>query len=187
MAINPNSNAALELSDQKDYIMNAPIAEVAAHLGMDIDEAVKMRVLAAVEAASPKMDVAVRPIEPQGNLYGFASVTIGGVKIDDFKIVENKDGELFVGMPSKPDKGSQSGFRNTVHVDKDFREAFSAAVIGEYHAAVREAQSRAANLKAAPDKPRMAEQVQSAAKEAAKHNADLPPKEKTAKHRGERE
>ena len=60
-----------------------------------------------------EMDISVRLIVPQGNLYGFASVTIGGVTVDDFKIVENKDGELFVGMPSKPDKTSKTGYRNT--------------------------------------------------------------------------
>ena len=138
----------------------------------------------------PEMDIYVRPIAPQGNLYGFASITIGGIKIDDFKILENKDGDLFVGMPSKPDKDSTSGYRNTVFIDKDLKEDFTAAVVGQYQHAVEKAQERAANLKSAPDKsktadkpPRMADQMAKAQKEADKHNAALPSKEKGAKVR----
>jgi len=157
MAIDPNSNAALEVSDQAEYIRKQAAAEAIA-----------------------KMDITVRPIEPQGNLYGFASVTVAGIKIDDFKIVENKDGEKFVGMPSKPDKKSETGYRNTVFVDKDIKEEFTAAVVGKYNAAIQ-AHNRA-------DKPeRIADQAAKAQKEADKHNADRPPKEKGAKTRGDRE
>lgn len=183
MELDPNSNAAQEFSDQAEYrryLTDAPIAEFAKFAGIDIDEAVKRRVAEAVriaEAAPPTMEVTARPINPVGNLLGFASVTIGGIKVDDFKIVENKDGELFVGMPSKPDKGSKTGYRNTVHIDKDKKDDFSKAVLGEYRAAVEQAKDRAANLRDAPDPPpRMAEQVEKAAKEAAAHNAAQPPK-----------
>jgi len=157
MAINPNSDAAHEVSDQAEY----------------------MRQQAAAEAIA-KMDITVRPIEPQGNLYGFASVTVGGIKIDDFKIVENKDGEKFIGMPSKPDKSSKTGYRNTVFIDKDIKDEFTAAVIGKYTAAIQ-AHNRA-------DQPeRIADQAAKAQKEADKHNAALPPKDKGAKTRGDRE
>lgn len=162
--------------------LDAPIAELAEYAGVGIDEAVKMRVGAALDAAKQtNIEVTARPITPQGNLYGFASVTIGGMTVDDFKIVENKDGGLFVGMPSKPDKGSKTGYRNTVHIDKDFRDDFSAAVIGAYNIAVEQAQTRAASMKAAPDKPRIGDQIDKAAKEAGKHNAALPAKEKGGK------
>jgi DNA-binding cell septation regulator SpoVG len=180
MALNPNSDAALEVSDQADFIMNAPIAQVASHLGMDIDEAVKMRVEAAVASAPPKMDITVRPIEPQGSLYGFASVSVGNIRIDDFKVVKNKDGELFVGMPSKPDKKSESGYRNTVFIDKDYKEDFNMAVIDKYLATVDRAHDRAAKPES------IADQAAKAAKEADKHNAALPPKEKSTKARGDR-
>ncbi len=38
------------------------------------------------------------PIEPQGKLIGFASVNYGGVVIDDFKVVDGKNG-IFLGAP----------------------------------------------------------------------------------------
>ena len=157
------------------------------------------------------MEITVRPIEPQGNMCGFASIKIGGVKIDDFKILENKDGELFVGMPSKPDKTSNTGYRNTVFVDKDFKDDFNAVVIGKYHEAVEVAQSRVANFRTAPnqsndktapnqppngradgkttpDKPESINaQMKKAQKEADKHNAALPTKEKGSKNHGDRE
>ena len=211
MAIDPKSNAALEVSDQAEFmhlLKNAPIEEFAEYMGGDLNLAVQLRIDEAVrdtydkvaarqgviaediygkwaaEQGQADMDITVRPIEPQGNLYGFASVTVGGIRIDDFKIVENKDGDLFVGMPSKPDKESDTGYRNTVYVDKDYREDFSAAVIGKYHEAVEKAQNRAASL----NRPeRMADQVAKAQKEAEKHNAALPPKGKGAKAHGERE
>ena len=174
MAAILNSDAALEVSDKAEYmyyLREAEIAKFADFAGISIDEAVKIRVEQAVAEATPKMEITARPITPQGNLYGFASVTIGGVRVDDFKIVENKDGELFVGMPSKPDKSSQTGYRNTVHVDKDFKDDFSAAVIGAYHSAVEQAKDRAASMKTAPDKPpRIADQMAKAEKEAERHN-----------------
>lgn len=175
MAINQNSNAALEASDQAEYfriLKEAPIAELMKYTGVNIDAAVKMRVDALIADAPPKMNITVRPIEPQKNLYGFASVTVGGFKIDEFKILANNDGEFFVGMPSRPDNKSPGGYRNTVFVDKDHRDTFSAAVIGAYHTAVEQAQNRAANLRPAPDKPpKIADQMAKAAEEAAKDNA----------------
>ena len=184
MANEPNSNGTSDFADQAEYfdkLKNAPIAELAAYLGKDIDAAVALRVEAAkAESVFEKMDISIRPIEPKDKLYGFASVTVGAIKIDDFKIIESKDGELFVGMPSKPDKSSKTGYRNTVFVDKDFKEDFTAAVIGKYNAAVQ-----AHNREGKPE--RMADQVAKAAKEAEKHNAALPPKEKGAKTREDRE
>jgi DNA-binding cell septation regulator SpoVG len=190
MALDPNSNAALEVTDQANYmniVKTAPIMELVEFTGVSLDEAVQMRVNALLETAPPKMDITVRPIEPQGNLYGFASVTVGGIRIDDFKIVQNKDGALFVGMPSKPDKNSTTGYRNTVFVDKDMREGFTEAVVGAYHVAVEHAQDHAAKLKATPEKQpeRIADQVAKAQKQADKANAALAPKEKGTKKREE--
>ena len=206
MAIDPNKVAAKELTAEEEqvFMRKAPIAEVAAYLGCDIDLAVQLRIDAAVsdtyekvaarrgviaeelyakwsaEQGQADMDITVRPITPQGNLYGFASVTVGGIKIDDFKIVENKDGELFVGMPSKPDKTSKTGYRNTVFIEKEFKDDFTAAVIDKYNAAVQ-----AHNRESKPE--RMADQVAKAQKEADRHNADLPAKNKAAKAHSDRE
>ena len=215
MAIDPKSDAALEVSDQAEYmrlLKVAPIAEFAAHIGGDIDLAVQLRVDEAVsntydkiaarqgviaediyrkwaaEQGQPTMEVTARPIEPKGNLYGFASVKIGGIKIDDFKIAADKEGFLFVGMPSKPDKTSKSGYRNTVQIDKDFREDFNKAVLSAHNDAVEALMERVDKLRSGPEAPpRMADQVEKAAKDAEKHNAALPPKEKGAKTRGDRE
>jgi len=191
MAIDPNSDAAMEVSDQAEYmrlLKTAPIAEFAKYAGIDIDEAVNRRVAAAIADAPPKMEVTARPIEPQGNLYGFASVKIGGVKIDDFKILADKDGHLFVGMPSKPDKSSNTGYRSTVHVDKDMRDDFTKTVLSAHYDAVERVMERADKMRSATDAPpRMADQMAKAAKEAEKHNAALPPKEKGDKKRGGRE
>ena len=178
-----NTDAALEVSDKIEYnkyLINEPIAEFAKYAGIDLDEAVKRRIAMAVEITPPKMDISVRPIEPQGNLYGFASVTVGGIRIDDFKIVTNKESDLFVGMPSKPDKTNSTGYRNTVFVDKDFKDDFNAAVIGKYKAAIQ-----AHNREDKPD--RISDQVAKAQKDADKHNAELSPKEKSAKKRKDRE
>lgn len=173
----PTQKTEQELAEERHYLFDAPISELAERAGVSVDEAVKLRVMAMVKLAPPKMEITVRPVEPQGNLYGFARITVGGITINDFKIVENKDGELFVGMPSRPD--GKGGYRSMAYVDKDIREEFNAAVIGEYHATVKWVQAKAAALK---DKPRMAEQMEKAGKQAAEHNAahSAPAKEKTA-------
>ena len=170
------------------YLLDAPIAELADYAGVDIDEAVKIRVDAALKAAPMNMEVTARPIAPQGNLYGFASVKIGGVTVDDFKVLADKDGKLFVGAPSKPDRSGKTGYRNVAHIDKDFRADFSAAVLSAHYDAVEREQARAANLKAAPDKekpPRIADQMKEAANRAERSNAERPAKAKAAKARDE--
>lgn len=178
MALDPNSDAALEVSDKAEYmtyLKTAPIAVFADYAGISIDEAANRRVEAAkAESAFSMMDISVRPTVPKDGFYGFASVTVGCIKIDDFKILENKDGELFVGMPSKKDAKAEKGYRNTVFISKDLKDDFNMAVLGKYHEAVEKMQSRAASL--APD--RMADRVAQAQQEADKHNADLPATEK---------
>jgi len=126
----------------------------------------------------PELEVTARAIEPKKNLLGFASVKIGGITVHDFKVLANKDGELFVGMPSKPDSTSRTGYRNTVYVDKEYMPEFTAAVVDGYRDAVEKLQARAA---AVTDKPRMADQMAEAEKQAAEHNAGKPPKAKGGK------
>jgi DNA-binding cell septation regulator SpoVG len=210
------SNAALEVSDQAEFmdkLKNAPIAELAAYMRVDIDMAVQLRIDQAVsdtydkiaarqgviaqdiykqwaaelgQDGQPPMEITARPIEPQGNLYGFASIKIGGIKIDDFKILADKDKKLFVGMPSKPDKTSNTGYRNTVFVDKDYKDDFNKAVLSAHYDAVEALMERADKMRTASAPERMADQVANAKKEADKHNAALPAKENGGKKRGDR-
>ena len=129
-----------------------------------------------VEKTGPSidMDITVRPIEPKGNLLGFASVKFGGgVTVDDFKIVEGKDG-LFVGMPSKPDQPSKNGYRNTVRIDPDFRETFNGAVLKQYALAVEQTRNRAANLRDVSEKPGIEARMKEAQKQADRDNAARP-------------
>jgi DNA-binding cell septation regulator SpoVG len=198
----------LSVEEELEMIKTAPITEVAAYFGGDLDMVVQLRVDSAVEdtyekvaarqgviaediysrwaaeqnALLPQMQVKVRPIEQKGNLHGFASVTVMGITVHDFKIVENKDGELFVSMPSKPDKESESGYRNTVFVEKGYKSAFDDAVIRQFYAVREQVKSIAPKEQAAQNKPlRVAEQMAKATKEAAKQNADRPSPEKGKK------
>ena len=129
------------------------------------------------EAASPfKLDVTVRPIEPKGNLVAFASLKINDCfVIDDFKVLQNsKDNSLFVGMPSKPDKNSTTGYRDTARpITKEFRAELTGAVVAAYHAEVEKLQARAAAV-ATPEKQSIPEQLAEGAKQAAKDNAARP-------------
>jgi len=119
------------------------------------------------------MAVTARPVEPRKNLYGFASVTIGGITIDDFKIAADRDGILFVGMPSKRDETSRNGYRNTVRIAPEIRDEFSAIVLSAHHNAVEALMEKA-------EKNRIADQMEQAGKEAKTHNAGKPAKEKGA-------
>ncbi|MEG0756269.1 MAG: septation protein SpoVG family protein [Oscillospiraceae bacterium] len=160
--------------DAEAYLLyEAPIAELAGARGVSIDEAVKERVAAAIEAAPMKMEVAVRPIEPRGKLIGFASVSFGGVMVEDFKIFDGEKG-LFVGMPSKADPGSRSGYHNTTRItDRGLQERLNEAAAGAYSAEVDKLQARAAAVRAAPErKAPIKEQMAEAAKAAEKGNAE---------------
>ena len=60
-----------------------------------------------------KLDVSVRAIQPMGTLLGFATVKFYDCfVVEDFKILQTDKG-LYVGMPSKPDKTSRTGYRDT--------------------------------------------------------------------------
>jgi DNA-binding cell septation regulator SpoVG len=136
------------------------------------------------EAASVlpmKLDVSVRPIEPKGNLVGFASLKINdSFVIDDFKVLQNDKG-IFVGMPSKPDKNSKTGYRDTARpITKEFRAELTEAVTAAYHEALEKLQARAAAIPAA-EKESIPKQLAEGAKQAAKDNAARPAPAKTGK------
>ena len=128
-----------------------------------------------------KLDVTARPIEPKGNLVGFASLKLGDCfVIDDFKILQSDKG-LFVGMPSKPDKNSKTGYRDTARpITKEFRAELTGAVVAAYHAEVEKLQTRAAAV-SAPEKQSIPEQLAEGKKQAAKDNAARPAPAKASK------
>jgi len=150
--------------EMRRLIFDAPIAELAESQGISIDEAVKLRVEQAVAAAT-EPQVTVRPIEPQGKIIGFASVNFGGVVVDDFKVVNGKNG-VFLGAPSKPDPGSRYGYRTTARVtDRGLQERLDGAAAAGYGLAVEKLIARAEAVRPAPIKEQMAKAAQAAAKE----------------------
>ena len=151
-------------------------------------EAVDMSECFAVEPSVPEViaevpiEVSVRPIEPQGKLIGFASVNIGGIVIDDFKVVNGKNG-IFLGEPSKPDPTTRTGYRSTARVmDRHLQERLDAAAAQGYTQAVEKLIARAEALRPAPIKEQMAK----AAKEAGKENAARPTPAKGKEARDDR-
>ena len=155
--------------DFRRLLFEAPIAELAENQGISIDEAVRLRVEQAVaEATAPQ--VTVRPIEPQGKLIGFASVNIGGVVVDDFKVVDGKNG-VFLGAPSKPDPTSRTGYRTTAReTNRDLQAQLDRAAAQGYNQAVEKLLARAEAVRPASIREQMAQ----AAKEAGKENAARP-------------
>ena len=152
------------MAEMRRLIFEAPIQELADAQGISIDEAVQLRVEKNLEAAEVPIEVSVRPIEPQGKLIGFASVNIGGIVIDDFKVVNGKNG-IFLGEPSKPDPTTRTGYRSTARVtNRALQERLSAAAADGYNMAVEKLIARAEALRPKP----IREQMANAAKEAAK-------------------
>lgn len=155
------------LAEMRRLLFDAPIAELAQSQGISIDEAVALRVEKSIEAAPLPVEVSVRPIEPQGSLRGFASLKIGGVVIDDFKVVDGKNG-MFLSPPSKEAPGTTRGYRSTARVlNRGLQERLDALTRDAYAQAVEKLIARVEALRPAPIKEQMAQ----AAKEAEKHNA----------------
>lgn len=128
-----------------------------------------------------KLDVTARPIEPKGNLVGFASLKINdSFVIDDFKILQSDKG-IFVGMPSKPDRNSKTGYRDSARpITKEFRAELTEAVKMAYHEALEKLQSRAAAVPS-QEKPSIQKQLAEGEKKAAKDNAARPAPEKSGR------
>jgi DNA-binding cell septation regulator SpoVG len=137
------------------------------------------------QEASPampmKLDVTARLIEPKGNLVGFVSLKINdSFVIDDFKILQSEKG-IFVGMPSKPDRNSKTGYRDTARpITKEFRAELTEAVKTAYHEALEKLQARAAAVPT-KEKPSIQKQLADGEKQAAKDNASRPSPEKGSK------
>jgi DNA-binding cell septation regulator SpoVG len=186
-----NTDAGLEVSEQAEYnhyLTEAPITEFAEYAGIDLDEAVNRRIAAAVEASPMTVDATVRLIDPKDNLFGFANVTLNGgaVTVTDVKVLKDKEGNLFAGMPSKKDPSSRTGYSSIVRFSGDeLKEKINVAVVDAYYVAGEKLQARAAAIAANKPAP-IKEQYDKAAKEAAKHNAErtapAKSKDKNAEH-----
>lgn len=158
------------LAEMNRLLFEAPIAELANSQGISIDEAVALRVEKSIEAAPLPIEVTVRPIEPQGNLKGFATVNIGGVVIDDFKVMDGKNG-MFLAPPSKEAPGTRSGYRSTARVlDRGLQERLDALTRDAFAQSLEKLIARVEALRPTPIREQMAQ----AAREADKHNAARP-------------
>lgn len=129
-----------------------------------------------------KLGVTARLIDPIKNLMGFATVTINDCfVVEDFKIMNSEKG-LYVGMPSKPDKGSRTGYRDTVKpITSEFRKELCGAILNAYGQEIEKMQSRinAALHAPAPEKQSIKERLD-AGKQVAME-VPRPTKEKPAK------
>ena len=128
-----------------------------------------------------KLDVTARPIK---NLVGFATVKLNDCfVVEDFKILQSDKG-LYVGMPSKPDKSSRTGYRDTVKpITKEFREELHGAILEAYQQEIEKLQARIAAARQAPPpvKASIKVQLEARKKKAPKEHAARAPKEKPAK------
>ena len=176
--------AALE--EMNRLLFDAPIEDLAQSRGISIDEAVKLRVEKSLEAAPLPIKMTVRPIAPRGTLLGFAEVNIGGLVIDDFKVVNGKNG-VFLAEPSRPDNSTPSGFRRTARIyGHALRDQLNALAVESYAQAVEALRARADAVLAEPAPAPIKEQMAQAAKAAEKRNAQRPAPAKVKEGRDDR-
>lgn len=180
-----------EAAEMDRYIQETPIEELAKSQGLTLDEAVKLKVERAVATAPVPVEVTVRPVVNQGKTLGFAQVTVGGVVIDDFKLVNGKNG-VFLAAPSKLNPSGR-GFRATVWLqDQGLRERLNSLAVDAYRDAIDQLRTRADAAEASlvqaeaerdPAPPPIRDQMARAAKAAEKHNAQRQPPEKVKEGR----
>lgn len=183
-----------EAAEMDRYIQEAPIEELAKSQGLTLDEAAKLKVERALANAPVHVEVSVRPIVNQGKTLGFASVNVGGVVIDDFKLVNGKNG-VFLAPPSKPNPSGR-GFRATVWLqDQSLRERLNTLAVVAYRDAIDQLRSRAdaaeASLEQAeadrePALPSIKEQMARAGEAAKRHNTQRHSQEKAKEGRDDR-
>ena len=126
--------------------------------------------------------VTVKLKQKQSDWQSADPVNIGGIVIDDFKVVNGKNG-IFLGEPSKPDPTTRTGYRSTARVtNRALQERLSAAAADGYNMAVEKLIARAEALRPKP----IREQMANAAKEAAKENAARPAPAKGKEARDDR-
>jgi len=202
MTYNPNFDAAMNVDELVEYtrmLKSAPITVFAdTYFNGNLDLAVQKRIdyevndalrnddtIRVANVPQNDMEVTVHPVTPQGNLRGFASIKFGNITIHDFKIVENKNGNLFVSLPSKPDKSSETGYRNTVQIDKGFKAAFDEEVIRKYYSVGTQHRAEAKQLPTTGTPTLFSDKLEKARNEAALFNAERHPREPGFKNRAQ--
>lgn len=185
---------AAQAAEMDRFIMETPIEELAKAQGITLDEAAQLKVERALEHAPVPVEIKVRPIAQQGKTLGFASVNVGGVVIDDFKLINGSKG-VFLAAPSKPNPGGR-GFRATVWLeDQNLRERMNTLAVDAYREAIDQLRSRADAAEAVlaeaeagrdPAPAPIREQMTKAAKAAEKHNAQRTDKPKVREGRDDR-
>ena len=149
------------IQEMNRLLFEAPIAELAESQGISIDEAVKLRVEKSIEAAP---------------------LPIGGIVVDDFKVVDGKNG-MFLSPPSKESTRTRSGYRATTRVtSRALQERLDALTVDAYNTAVEQLVARAEALRPAP----IREQMARAAQAADKANAERPAPDKGKEARDDR-
>jgi len=119
----------------------------------------------------PQIKVHVTPITPVGNLIGYASVNFNNsFVVEGFKILQGEK-DLFIGMPSRADSKSSTGYRDTAKpITAEFRTQLTEAITKAYYVAVEKLQARAESF-VVPDKQSVKKQLADGAKQATKDNA----------------
>ena len=131
----------------------------------------------------PELNVSVRLLEPQGNLLGFASVTLNDcLVVDGFSIMQGKNG-IFVNMPSRPDESATNGYRETVRpITADFRNMLQAKICDAYFERIELIQAQAKAHAGHLPKESLATRLDEGKQKAERHNAkaERPAPEKEA-------
>lgn len=122
-----------------------------------------------------QFDVSLRMVPPSKNLLAFANVTINGCfTVADFKVLNGENG-LFIGMPSKPDQTSKTGYRDIVRpLTKEFRSDLTEAIVTAYHGEIEKLQAHIAAVAPTHDKPSIKKQLESGAKQASQEKTAPP-------------
>ena len=187
-AVNTNSNATQEVSDQAEYnfyLMEAPIEDFAKFAGIELDEAVSRRIEEARKIPNiSEINVDVRLLNnPQGKLIGLASVEYQGFKMDNFKVFNGENG-LFLGEPTVKNPKSNT-FDKTIRVSGDeLRQALNQKAFEGYNVAVEKLNARAVEAKKMEVRPSMKERYAEGAKQAAEYNNARPAPAKDVKSKG---
>ena len=111
--------------------------------------------------------------QPQGKHIAMASVQYHGFNMDNFKVFNGENG-LFLGEPTVRD-GKSNNFVKTIRVSGDeLKAVLNQKALDGYNAAVDKLIARAAEAKTMEVRPSMQKQMDAAAKEAERYNADRP-------------